>query len=181
MSLDDFKSTPGNSDTMWPDKCEFDSSYMWWFFLAFIAGEGSFSITISHRGGDGETSVSPIFSVKLDVSDKELLQMFYSYTGLGHINEGKSQGRHYVEWRTSNLEECKYIAEQIEAHAESTPFIYTSKYDSFLVWVDCLKLINGGEHMCDSGIAKLARMRDNMNNDGRGRSAKDVIQRHTDL
>lgn len=161
---------------MWSGLDELDESDMWAFFLGFLAGEGSFSITITTRKRDGLPSACPVFAIKLEICDKELLELFRDTTGIGHINEAKSQGRHYVEWRTSNLESCMYIRDQIESHASGTPFTQTSKYDSLQTWSECLELIEQGEHLTKEGLVRLSELRDEMNDDRRGRTTGEVIE-----
>lgn len=173
MSLEDFNSnTEKNIDSINLDDSDKTPSAE--FFLGFIAGEGSFSIGISQ--GQSRISVSPIFTIKLEQVDATILKYLSDSVNIGYLTEGHDRGRDYILWRVSSLDECLLLARKIDEISEDSIFKATSKYESFKVWKNCLDLMNKDAHLTAEGIKKIARLRDDMNDDRRGRTADEVIE-----
>lgn len=147
------------------------------FFLGLVSGEASFSVRISSNNSGVYTNC--VFALQMHECDAAIIKHFYESMKMGNIRHRKdkrgNRGNH-VNWKVSNTEQCRVIADWVEKHSENSFFRHTDKYRAFCKWEKCLTLIEEGEHLTDEGVAKIAGLRDQMNHDSRGRTKEEVVE-----
>lgn len=156
------------------EKIDVNEEKMKGFFLGLIVGEGSFSILLQfedeRRLG---VAVRGKFDLRLHEENQYLLKYLHESTELGYI----SYVSPFVNYRITSLDECLELERWIENNLEKSIFKQTAKYESFVKWGECLSMIEERKHLTKDGLLEIAKLRDNMNRDQRGRNYEEIKER----
>jgi hypothetical protein len=131
------------------------------FILGLLAGEGSLMINM-HKSDRYNTGIDVrgAGQITLGKEDYKILVMIHHILNIGSLS---IQGSGGVTWKVQSQKECRILADWIENNIENTLFKHTKKYESYVVWEECISMIEDGEHMSKSGIKEIAGMRDDIN------------------
>lgn len=134
------------------------------FVSGLVCGEGNFTIAISKSNSCRlGYHIRPIFQIELHHNDAPLLEMVRDYFGFGGI--------HYPKPRTGNGNKspsCKYVVTALSDCMTLSRFFTENpligiKHQGFVVWTECLAIIELGEHTSSEGFERIVRMRDQIN------------------
>jgi hypothetical protein len=147
------------------------------YILGLVEGEGCFNIGIGlykvkSRQNVGKTfikqpyifSVKPSFHIAMANKDRAVLEAVKATIGLGKIyiqtrskkSSKKSDIGHYY---VNGIENCLKLADFFKDLE-----FQTTKGEDFMLWNNCLKMLQKGLHKTKEGIIEIARLRDCMNN-----------------
>lgn len=147
------------------------------YILGFVEGEGCFNVGIGlyepkSRKSVGKSfiknpyifSVKPSFHIAMAKKDEDVLKKIKSTLNHGEI---------YYQKR-SNLNEkwidiAHYYVMGIEGSLKVVDFFkdlqfQTTKGEDFMLWAQCVKMLQNELHRTKNGIIEIARLRDCMNN-----------------
>ena len=147
------------------------------YILGLVEGEGCFNIGIGlyepkSRESVGSTfvkhpyifSVKPSFHIAMALKDRAVLDKVQATIGHGNVYiQARSKqsanrsdiGHYYVMGIEGSLKVMGFFK---DVHFETT------KGEDFMLWCECIKLLQNGLHKTKEGIIEIARLRDCMNN-----------------
>jgi hypothetical protein len=134
------------------------------FIAGLVCGEGNFTIAIAKNDACRlGYHVRPIFQIELSIKDLLLLEVVRDFLGVGCIYFPKPRTRVHNEsptcrYTVSAIGDCCTIA----AFFQSNP-VLGIKQGAFEVWVECLAIIERGEHTDSSGFSRIVELRQNIN------------------
>lgn len=146
------------------------------YILGLVEGEGCFNIGIGlyepkSRSRPGTSfiknpyifQVRPSFHIAMDIKDKSVLEKVKLTIGKGNI---------YFSDRSNLANHCNvghYYVNGIDNCTKVVGFFkdlqfQTTKGEDFMLWAQCVKMIQNKLHTTSKGIIEIARLRDCMNN-----------------
>jgi len=145
------------------------------YIMGFVEGEGCFSVAIQRyidrkprktktiaRRKDQSIgfTVRPSFRITAVAQENAVLYAIKDRLGVGNIYTQKRGGNarsasHYYAQTIAELEKIKEFFSGKE--------FYTSKGESFRLWLECLKIIREGRHLTKKGLLEICELRDKMN------------------
>lgn len=143
------------------------------FILGLLAGEGSLMVNIhkSDRYNSG-IDIRSAAQITLSKSDYKVLVMIHHILDIGSLS---IEGNGGVTWKVQSQKECRVLADWISDNIDDTMFKHTKKYESYIVWEDCLSMIERGEHLTKDGIEQIAALRDTINYYSASARSKDEV------
>jgi len=148
------------------------------FFTGIIAGEGSFSIKISkQKSSKLGIRITPVFSITMSQDNTQMIQNLKESIGHGGLYEyRKSKEGHsrMLKFSIESIEGCKDIISFIEQHSDTELFRGTERFESYIVWKECVNMIDNKEHTTKGGAKKIAELRRDINSSQRSRDAEEV-------
>lgn len=138
------------------------------FALGFIAGEGTFTLSMNQT--DGNYYPRMRFQVRVHEKDKDaVVACKEAFEGVGSLSD--ISGRNTVEWVVNSKEDLKYVRDKIDAYAPDI-WYSTEKYRNFEVWSDILDIHLGGRTTASQAIEMAEMARDGLNVDNGVRREK---------
>ena len=147
------------------------------YILGFVEGEGCFSIAISKnidrrpRMAPGRRSnikfphlfqLKPSFIVTNAAVNKNLLEEIRTCVGAGNIYSAQRQHgnreQDIFQLRAQGIKDCLTIKNYFKDLV-----FQTTKVKDFILWCECLDLIEKKEHLTREGLLKICELRDRMN------------------
>jgi len=141
------------------------------FLLGLIAGEGSFSISIkkTSRNSSGY-EIRLKFGLHMRTLDEKLVKAVKGEFGdVGNIqyrNDWKRNRGDTIQYRVTSKDDCRKVVNYIENNL-TEEFRSSEKYSSYLKFKDGLNYIEREDQSSPESILRLAKIRDNMNDDTR--------------
>ena len=127
-----------------------------WFITGFTDAEGCFSIGVTPDARSKlKWRVSPLFIINLHKKDIAILEAIKNTLIVGKI-------------RTNGINKAQYIVETftdlqlIVDHFDKYPLI-TAKVSDYLIFKECLKIINLREHLTEKGLLKIVGLKSSLN------------------
>lgn len=102
------------------------------FILGFIAGEGSFHVTLA-TSGSGYVVPKPTFSIR--VYENEIIDAIHQEVSIGNVRK-RADGK---VWRVQSISECEDIVQRIEESAGPL-FKKTDKWRQFKLWSEAVEI-----------------------------------------
>jgi len=116
--------------------------------------------------------VSPNFSLALNTSDAIIVEKMAKETGIGRwVVSGKT-----TRWTAGSVEDCTEISEYIQKYISDSMFQHTQKYQSYLLWSECLEMIRHKEHFNKEGMRVILKKREEINGPSRCKSAEEIMK-----
>ena len=139
-----------------------------YYLAGFTDGEGSFNVSFRpRRDYPIPWKVSASFNVSQ--KDRVILALFKRYLGCGTLR-GRPDGVWYFE--VTNL---KAITENVIPFFERFPFLSAKKKRDFAKFRQIVALMEDGAHLSASGIQKILKIREDMNDGGKRRYVHEDI------
>lgn len=127
-----------------------------WFITGFSDAECCFSIGITkNKNLINKWRIRANFSIILHKKDLLLLESLKSTLGVGKIY---ISGNNAIRYNVSNIPELKVIIN----HFDFYPLI-SQKLSDFLVFKQCVEIIEKGEHLTKDGFLKIINLRSSLN------------------
>lgn len=121
------------------------------WLLGFVEAQGCFCIVIK-RNNDYR-QIAPSFSIKIGISDKELLERVRDELGgVGNIYSDKSS----VSFKVTKLEDIERVIDVLDW----MDFNSSRKRTEFDIWKQCVELIKNKKHLTKDGFLKIAMLRE---------------------
>lgn len=102
------------------------------FVLGFIAGEGSFHVTLELTGS-GYVVPKPTFSLR--VYEDNILDKIRNHTSVGKVRDRKN-GK---AWRAQSISDCKELSDWVDKRAGDM-FKSTDKWRQFKLWKEAVEI-----------------------------------------
>ena len=127
-----------------------------WFITGFTDAEGCFSIGIRPDAKlKTKWRVSPAFIIKLHKKDLTILELIKNTLIVGKI---RNNGVNSVQYVVESFKELQVILN----HFDKYPLV-TAKVSDYLIFKECLKIINNGEHLTEKGLLKILGLKSSLN------------------
>ena len=127
-----------------------------WFITGFADAEGCFSFAIKP---DAKSKLnwrtSPLFVIKLHIKDIAILELIKNTLMVGKI---RKNGNNSVQYVVESFTELQVILN----HFNTYPLV-TAKVSDYLIFKQCLEIINNGEHLTEKGLLKILGLKSSLN------------------
>ena len=139
------------------------------WIVGFVDGEGCFSIAVvRNRVCRLGWQAQHEFSVTQAAPSRPSLELLREYFGCGSLIENQRHDDHRHPLMRYSVKRRSHLRERIVPFFEEHPLI-TAKGSDFRSFVDCLELIEAGEHLNEDGLRRIARITEQMNRRQRSR------------
>lgn len=141
-----------------------DDSWGSGFVSGLICGEGNFLVTVAANANARlKYSVRVVFQMEMHEREKPLLEAIQRFFGFGLILAASRRKRSPNEGNTYRYSVIK-IADclKLADFFEENPLV-GSKYQSFMVWKECLQIVRTKEHTSTEGFLRIISLRDTIN------------------
>lgn len=153
------------------------------WILGFVDGEGCFSIhfvkqpdrqekTRIRKGYSTGYQVAHEFAVTQGARSVSCLEKLKSFFGVGDIYINRRHDNHKEDMYRYSVVKRDDLANVIVPFFEQHP-LRTAKKDDFLMFTQCIRLIQTNEHKNVTGLIKIAQITENMNHK---KSRQDLIR-----
>ena len=134
------------------------------WLVGFFEAEGTFGINIGIRNNG--ISVSPQFRVSISIHDKETLTYIHSKLGFGRLN--KRPKSYWIKYSPNAQDQLVYSVDGIKnalrfMETFSPDTLRTVKKQTYILWMEAVKLIYDYAHLERDGLLRLCKIRDLMN------------------
>jgi hypothetical protein len=104
------------------------------FILGFIAGEGSFYVSLMERESVGKLRINPSF--KLQVAENKIIYKIHKELGIGTVDNYNE----FTNFRVQSTEECIELSKFVDENVD-TLFRSTHKYEQYKLWKEVLEIV----------------------------------------
>ena len=126
------------------------------WIVGFVDGEGCFYVGINQHNRTLKWQLLPEFRIVQHQRDEQILHKIKHYFGFGNVTVNHGDRK---EFRVRGLENLNNIVDFFNKHKLQTQ----SKQKSFEIFSKIIEMVNNGEHLSESGKAKIAVMVSNVN------------------
>jgi hypothetical protein len=127
-----------------------------WFITGFTDAEGCFSITVTPDARSKlKWRVSPLFIINLHKKDIAILEAIKNTLVVGKI---RTNGINMSQYLVETFTDLQLIVD----HFDKYPLI-TAKVSDYLIFKECLKIINLREHLTEKGLLKIVGLKSSLN------------------
>ena len=126
------------------------------WIVGFVDGEGCFYVGINQHNRTLKWQLLPEFRVVQHQRDEQTLHKIKNYFGFGSVTVNHGDRK---EFRVRGLDNLNKIVEFFNKYKFQTQ----SKQKSFETFSKIIEMVNNGEHLSESGKAKIAVMVSNVN------------------
>jgi LAGLIDADG endonuclease. len=127
-----------------------------WFITGFTDAEACFSIGIRPDAKlKTKWRVLPVFIIKLHKKDLTILELIKNTLLVGKI---RTNGVDSVQYVVESFKELQVILN----HFDTYPLV-TAKLSDYLIFKQCLEIINNGEHLTEKGLLKIVGLKSSLN------------------
>ena len=127
-----------------------------WFITGFADAEACFSIGIRPDAKlKTKWRVSPVFIINLHKKDLTILELIKNTLLVGKI---RKNGVNSVQFVVESFKELQVIID----HFDKYPLV-TCKVSDYLIFKQCLEIINNGEHLTEKGLLKIISLKSSLN------------------
>ena len=139
------------------------------WITGYVDGEGCFSINLirqphrhNRRGYKTGFQVAHEFAVTQGASSVDSLQLLMKFFGVGNVYINKRYDNHKEHLYRYCVRAREELVKTIIPFFEQYP-LRTSKQGNFLKFAECIRLIEAGVHLTNSGLIKIVEIAETMN------------------
>ena len=139
------------------------------WITGYVDGEGCFSINFirqprryNRRGYKTGFQVAHEFAVTQGASSVESLHLLMKFFGVGNVYINKRYDNHKEHMYRYCVRAREELVKTIIPFFDRYP-LRTSKQGNFLKFAECIRLIEAGVHLTNSGLIKIVEIAETMN------------------
>lgn len=134
------------------------------YVVGLTDGEGCFYVNLgkfpAYKSG---VRVQMHFHIKLQETDKDLLQKVCNTVGCGNVYFQKEQRRNHTQCYRYTVSAHKDILGKVIPFFKEYPLQTASKQKSFKIFCRIAKMVNAGEHLTPQGVEAIRTLKAQMN------------------
>ncbi len=136
------------------------------YVVGLIDGEGSFTVYIKTREDSKERKrrarIEPKFYVKLINKDRAILEELKKFFQCGNVYLQKDRRPTHKDCYRFEVTRRSDLSEKIIPFFQKNHLQLISKKNDFHIFCQIMKAVNNNEHLTDSGLEKLRKMKKRM-------------------
>lgn len=136
------------------------------YIVGLVDGEGSFTAFVRNLDQSTErirrTRVEPRFYVRLVERDKIILDALKNYFGCGRVYFQKDRRKNHQDCYRFEVFNRKEIKEKIIPFFKENQLRFPSKRKDFRIFCELMERIKKGEHLTESGLRKIFKLKQKM-------------------
>lgn len=145
-----------------------DETVLRGYIAGLIEGEGCFNIAIQKARPQFRMpfEIRPVFVIWMNIREKDLLEKLKEVLQVGNVFirknkrtrlRGKGYNGDFVIYQVSGLKNCNVLIKYLD----SVEFLGFKK-KTYTLWKEAIHLIQDNQHGTESGILRIAKIRDEM-------------------
>ena len=136
------------------------------YIVGLVDGEGSFTVYVkdpnSSKKVKRRTKVEPRFFLKLNERDKKVLYELRKFFGVGNVYFQRDSRPNHSDCYRYEVSNRKDLNKTIIPFFVKNPLRLMTKARDFEIFCRIMKMISTGDHLTDSGLRKIYRIKQRM-------------------
>jgi len=136
------------------------------YVVGLVDGEGSFTVYIRDSAKKKEAirraKAEPRFYIKLIERDRDILYKLKDFFGCGNVYFQKDTRKNHQNCYRYEVANRKDLEEKIIPFFRNNQLLLISKRKDFEIFCELTKRIRKGEHLTDSGLKNLFKIKQEM-------------------
>lgn len=136
------------------------------YVVGLVDGEGSFTVYIrdsaEKKKAVRRAKAEPRFYIKLIERDKNILYELKDFFGCGNVYFQKDTRKNHQNCYRYEVANRKDLDEKIIPFFRNNQLLLISKRKDFEIFCELMKRIRKGEHLTDSGLKNLFKIKQKM-------------------
>ena len=136
------------------------------YIVGLVDGEGSFTVYVkdpdSSKKVKRRTKVEPRFFLKLNEKDKKVLYELRKFFGCGNVYFQKDNRPNHRDCYRYEVSNRKDLNKTVIPFFVKNPLRLMTKARDFEIFCRIMKMISTGDHLTDSGLRKIYRIKQRM-------------------
>jgi len=136
------------------------------YVVGLVDGEGSFTVYIrdsaKKKKAIRRAKAEPRFYIKLIERDKDILYELKDFFGCGNVYFQKDTRKNHQNCYRYEVANRNDLEEKIIPFCRNNQLLLISKIKDFEIFCELMKRIRKGEHLTDSGLKNLFKIKQEM-------------------